>query len=453
MKPVLLAVTGVLVVAASAHAQTPPIGLALPEAIARGLEASHRLAELVAREDAARAVEDQRESASRLQLSLSGSYTRTNHVEEFGVPNAMGVVRILHPDVPDNVRSRIDLQWPIYTGGRLQALTRAAAAEADASSQDRDAARADLKLEITRAYWAVITTRASREVVRQALERTNAQLTDVRNQLSVGLIPPNEVLSTEAQRARQLMLLIEAENILETASAEFRRLVGLEPDTPFDLVDALGTTDARDRAAPLPAPLPVPTVAQPFKAAIDEARANRTERRALEFRIGAAAERAAAASAGSLPVLTAFGGYDLARPNPRIFPLQEAWKPSWDLGVNIRWPLFDGGRTRAEVAEAIANRRAAESRLRDFDSLIEVEIRQRAADLRSARASIEAAEAGVLAAAEARSVLAERFGAGVATNTDVLTAQVALLQAELDLTRANANAQLAAARLNRAMGR
>jgi outer membrane protein TolC len=41
----------------------------------------------------------------------------------------------------------------------------------------------------------------------------------------------------------------------------------------------------------------------------------------------------------------------------------------------------------------------------------------------------------------------------VATSTDVLDAQVALLQAELDRTRALANARLAAARLDRALGR
>jgi outer membrane protein TolC len=152
-------------------------------------------------------------------------------------------------------------------------------------------------------------------------------------------------------------------------------------------------------------------------------------------------------------VLTAVSGYDLARPNPRIFPIQRAWKPSWDIGVQLRWPLFDGGRTRAETAEANAHHRAAEARLRDFDSSIEVEIRQRAADLRSAQASVEAAQVGVRAAAEARRVLAERFGAGVATNTDVLTAQVVLLQADLDLTRAIANTQLARARLDRAIGR
>ncbi|RPI53116.1 MAG: TolC family protein, partial [Acidobacteria bacterium] len=70
-----------------------------------------------------------------------------------------------------------------------------------------------------------------------------------------------------------------------------------------------------------------------------------------------------------------------------------------------------------------------------------------------ARASVEAAESGVRAATEARRVLEERFSAGVATNTDVLDAQVTLLQAELELTRALANTQLAAARLDRALGR
>jgi outer membrane protein TolC len=50
-------------------------------------------------------------------------------------------------------------------------------------------------------------------------------------------------------------------------------------------------------------------------------------------------------------------------------------------------------------------------------------------------------------------VIAERFSAGVATNTDVLNAETVLLQAELDVTRARANAALAGARLQRALGR
>jgi outer membrane protein TolC len=115
--------------------------------------------------------------------------------------------------------------------------------------------------------------------------------------------------------------------------------------------------------------------------------------------------------------------------------------------------LFDGGRVRAEIAEADANRRAISERLKEFDTTVDAEVRQRVIDLVSAEATIAASEVGVRSAAEARRVLAERFAAGVATNTDVLDAQVALLQADLDRTRAIANAQLAAARLERALGR
>jgi outer membrane protein len=418
---------------ANTRAQTP-LRLTLDEAIARGFDASHRIAEIDARQDAARAIEGRRKTASTPQIALLAGYNRTNHVPEFGPPGGP----LIYADVPDNVRSRIDLQWLIYSGGQNSALVRAAAGETSAIARDRDAVRADLKLDITRAYWAVITARAAIDVVGQALGRISAHLNDVRNQLSVGLVPPNDVLSVEAQQARQQMLLIQAQNLAETAAADFRRLTGLPPDAPFDPADLID--------AP-------PTVSPQTAALVEAARANRAERKALEIRIGALGDLKAAAEAGRLPLLTTLGGYDFARPNPRIFPRAAIWKPSWDIGVNLTWYLFDGGRVRAQVAEAAANQRAAEERLKDFDANVDVEVRQRAADVASAEAAIAASEVGVRSAAEARRVLADRFSAGVATNTDVLDAQVALLQAELDRTRAFADAHLAAARLDRAVGR
>ena len=430
----------VLGAARVSSAQTQPLRLTLDDAIARGTGASHRLEELSARQEIARAIEEQREAAKRPQLAAIASYTRTNHVEEFGVPNAAGGFRVIYPDIPDRIQSRLDLQWPIYTGGRLGALTRAAGAEVEAAGQDREAARADLKLEITRAFWAAVTARASLDVVRQALERTTAHLNDVRNQLSVGLVPPSDVLTIEAQQAQQRVLSIEAESLVETSAAELKRLIGVGQDVVLEPVTA-NTTAAGPTTQPL------------SPNAIGALRVDRPERRALQFRIAAADERATAASAGTLPLLTALGGYDMARPNPRIFPIQESWKPSWDVGINVRWSLFDGGRARAEIAEAAASRRAIEARLRDFDAGVEVEVRQRAAELKSATAAIDAASVEVRAATEARRVIADRFSAGVATNTDVLNAQTMMLQAELDLTRARANAELAAARLQRALGR
>ena len=96
---------------------------------------------------------------------------------------------VLYPDVPNNYRSRLDLQWPIYTAGRADALERAARAEVNAVGADLDAARADLKLEITRAYWALVTARETEQVVARSLESLDTHLRDLRARLDQGLIP------------------------------------------------------------------------------------------------------------------------------------------------------------------------------------------------------------------------------------------------------------------------
>jgi outer membrane protein TolC len=260
----------------------------------------------------------------------------------------------------------------------------------------------------------------------------------VRNQLDAGLVPPNDVLSVEAQASRQRMLAVQAAAARDIAAAELGRLVGAVDGTTIEALEP-----------PEAAPIPLATVEE----MIEVARKQRPERAALLKRIGASDERGKAAAGGERPAISAVGGVDYANPNPRIFPREGVWQASWDAGVNVTWALFDGGRVRSEIAEAAAAGRAARERLNDFDAALAVEVRQRRREAEAARAAIAAAADAVRAATEARRVVSERFTAGVATSTDVLDAQVALLQAELDRTQALAAAHLADARLTRAIGR
>jgi len=427
------------IVAAGEPTPAPaPTVLTLSDALARGTQTSHRLAELRAREAASGAVVEARRVAERPLVSLRAGFTRTNHIDEFGVVLPDGRLRVIFPDIPDNYRSRLDLQWPIYSGGRADALERAADAELRAAGKDTAAARNDLRLEITRAYWALVTATESVRVVEEATRRMEEQLRDVRNQLEAGLIPPNELFSVEAERSRQQVLLIDATNTRETAAAELRRLIGVPADTPIEAAAMLDEPAAGD--APIPA-------------RIEEARQRRPERQALEERVASAASVQQASLASLRPAIALDGGVDYARPNPRFLPREDEARPSWDFSVNVNWALWDSGRTRAEEAQAAANRTALQERLEDFDSLLELEVRQRRLDLESAQAAVSAAAEGIRSAAEARRVVIERFAAGVATSLDVLNAQVALLQAELERTRALANTHLARARLDRALGR
>ena len=195
-----------LFVSAPALAQTPPVALTVDEAIARGFENSHRLAEARAREQGARAAATSVDLTRKPIVGVSAGYTRTNHVTEFSVPQPNLTRLVVYPDIPDNVTSRLSFQWPIYTAGRIDALERAAIAEADAAGADIETARADLRLEIVRAYWAAASAREAVRVLEESGVRAEAQVSDARNRFEVGLIPPNEVSSLEAQRSRERVI-------------------------------------------------------------------------------------------------------------------------------------------------------------------------------------------------------------------------------------------------------
>ena len=431
-----------IVAAVGVAAQGPPtLRLTLEDALSRAVETSHRLAEARARETAAQAGVAVRESAERPTITANAGYTRTNHVLPFSVPSPSGIPLLVYPDVPNNYSTRLEMRWPIYTGGRTDALERAARAEAEAVGAERQTAQADLRLEVTRAYWALVTARASLDVLEQGVARSQAHVNDANQRFMAGLVPPNEVSSAAAQEARSRMLAIEARTQRDVTGAELSRLIGVGPDQPIDPTADLGR--------------PADSPNQPLDVAplVESARAARQERRDLQQRIAAADAQREAAAAGRLPTLQFLGGVDYARPNPKIFPRADIAQDSWDVGVGATWSLWDGGRTVAEVAQAKAATQAATERLAEFDSQLSVEVRQRALELESAIASVAAATSGVTAAADARRVVDERYRAGVIAGIEVLDAEYALLQAQLDLTRARAGVRLAEAQLTRALGR
>lgn len=421
--------------------------LTLDAAIAQGLANSRRIAELQARSDAADFDEAGRRAALDPIISVQGGYTRTNHVEEFAInaPGPTGVTRlVVYPDIPDNYRTRLDLQWPIYTGGRTDALIHAAAAERTATGKDLEAARADLRLEITRAFYAVATARETEDVLRRSLDAADAHLRDARSRLASGLVPPNDVSSAEAQLSHQRVLAVEAANQRGIAEADLQRLIGASPG-PLSIDTS--TIDREDTAL----------LAQILRTGgvsdlIARALKNRPERQALDERAQEATFRVTAATAAARPQISIGSGYDYANPNPRNFPRQAVWATSWDASVNVTWTLWDGGRRRADVGLARANANALRASVEDIDRELTYEVRARALELGSSREAVSAADDELRAAVEAERVVGERYRAGVATATDVADAQVARLQAELDRTRAIADVRLAEARLERAIG-
>jgi outer membrane protein TolC len=402
-----------------------PIELSLEEAIRRAESTAPRLAEARAREATAASVVDSRAALGGPSVDVQAGFLRTNHVEEFGLPQAGGGERIVFPDIPSNYRTRAEVSIPIFTGGRLPALVDAARTDRDATQAESAVTRADIVLETTQVYFALVTTRGRAEVLRRALERADASVEDVRARLNVGLLPPSDLLSAEAQRASQRVQSFEARRAAALAEMELARLIGA---AAVELL-TMAPTVLTERAASV-----------------------RPERRALLLRGAAFEATARAHGAERWPQLAALAAVESSRPNPRFAPRTDTGRESWDLGVTVTWNIWDSGRRRADEATASAQAQVIRARVDEFDARLAVEVRERLLTIESAREALAAAVEGVAAATEARRVVVERFGAGVTTSTEVLDADLRQLEAELDVTRLAAALRMGEARLARSVG-
>ena len=73
--------------------------------------------------------------------------------------------------------------------------------------------RSDLKVDIARAFWNLVAAADAVAVLDESLTQMEVHVRDTRNRLDAGLIPPNDVLTAEAQLSRERMLRIEAAGV------------------------------------------------------------------------------------------------------------------------------------------------------------------------------------------------------------------------------------------------
>ena len=431
----------------AAASPEPILRLTLQQARERAAASAPSVEQARALERAARADVDAARANRRPDLELSAAYTRQSDVPELVLAFPGQPPRTIFPNIPDNYRTRLGGTVPVYTGGRLGALTRAAESEAAAARSDVATTAADLDLETTTAYWSLVTARESERVLADSLTAYEAHLKDARNREAVGLAARNEVLAVQVERDRAELARVRAANAAEVAEANLRRLVGAPPDARIQAAEPLAEPGVL-------APVPVTDAEAPVvEALVEEARRRRSERQALNDLVAAGLSRVKAERAARMPQLSLAAGYDYANPNRRTLPPTAEWKDSWDVTLSLSWSVFDGGRRSAAIERAAARTEALRHQAEDLDRRIRLQVTERQLDLAAARKAVEVAARNLEAARENARVASGRHQAGVIPSSERLDAEVLQLEAGLDYTNALAQLRTAGAALERAVGR
>jgi outer membrane protein TolC len=311
-------------------------------------------------------------------------------------------------------------------------------------------------------YYDLASFQEAVRVQQQALRSAEELLSNDRQQLAVGRMPPTEVSRAESLAAAARLGLIQARAIEQQQEIVLRSVIDPQSlagknGNPVEII-------ATDRLAP-PSEPPQPAIAE----LIERTWSQRPDLRQAKLQVTNGERMVASSRNALLPELDVYGEFETRGVLiPGLIPL--GGDPSTGAALLETVPV--GGVRASRIYQAgiqfnlpIRNRVAAgdlgadvtqlhQQRLRvtQLEAQVSGEVRNAVIALNAARSAVEAAATSRKFQEELLSAETEKFNAGFSTNFNVIQQQAYLAQSETTEVVALAAWQKAAVQLDRALG-
>jgi outer membrane protein TolC len=443
MKKLILAVLLVVIPASMAAAEKKR--LLVDEAVSLAMRNNKLVQISRMKAESASARHDETAAANKPTLQLQAGYTRLSDIPGLTMslpapppapPNTWFSAPLVS-NIPDNYALKATVQYPLFTGHALEGAEKAADYNAMASGSDFTNDRSELAFGVKNAYWWLYKAIKVKSVLDKNVEQMRQHLDDVKSMVEAGIILKDEQLKAQVRLLNTRFSQTDANNNVRLAMMALNNIIGLPLDMEIEPTSKL---------------LPENRALKPLSDYLQDAANNRPDLKAALTRVSASGEAVRAAKGGYYPQVGLFGNVSYMRPNPRIFPGMDEFDTTWDVGVGINYNLLDWGAVKSRVRQAEAAKSQAELAAEQMKDAVELDLNQSYLLLRQATERISISREAVEEAQESLRITKNRFAGGFATNTDVLDAEVGLLQAQLNYTVSIADYEVADAKMKRSVG-
>jgi outer membrane protein len=424
--------------ALTAQSQTPK-SLTLEEAVRLGIEASQQLKTSGAKLDATKAKTLQYWNAVLPNVTLNSAYTRVSDnitPYSFKYPGATEAV-VLNPQVLNQFTNRLSVQAFVFTGWRAKNFYESAQFLEKAAGLDIERDKIDVKNNISAAYLNLLKLQTSRQVITESGNVLRGRLSDIKSYVKNGTALENDQLKAEIAVSQLDLTAKEFDNAIEVANFNLDLMLGLPTITRIEvdkkmLFEEKSISDLTN-----------------YLASLD----TRPDLMAADLRNKATAKGVEIAKGAMLPTVSVGGNAYLNNPNQRVFPQQDAFKGTWDLGIQLSYNLTSLYTSKAQIQEAQANVAVANAQRQQLSDAAKMEVNANYFAYQSALEKIKLTEKVIVQATENQRVIKNRFQAQVALIGEMLEADSLVVQAKLNLEAAKADAEVAYYKLQKSVGK
>ena len=330
----------------------------------------------------------------------------------------------------------LSLAYVIYDFGARAASIDAQRYQLIASLLNNNRTLQDTIAEVEAAYYALLSARAQVDALKELEVSLRASLDAAEARLQGGLVSRADQLRARAALAESQVARLSAERDRSKAEAALKQAAGIDQTRPL-VLDWETAPPAMLDAANLLAEL------------LAEAQRQRPDLQALQAVAARARAEAERARAARWPTLS------LAASSGRTFFLEDDRTPStsYNVGVNLVLPLFDGGRLEAEARAAARDAERIQAEVEAQRSQVARSVAEAYYDVGLAQAQRDGIAVQFDSASESARAAEARYNAGVGSLLELLTAQAALARARQSAAQADSDWLAAYSRLNHALGR
>jgi outer membrane protein len=336
-------------------------------------------------------------------------------------------------DAPQSYSAGLSSSIDLFTGGRRSADRDRARADLSAAEVGDLSQRFSVTLSAQRAFYDNLRASDVVGVARARVAAAERGFRSAQSRVRAGTTTKSDELRARLELTTGRQQLIAALDTLQTTAYTLGRLVGA--NVP---VGAKGTSDID------PTPLAL-SDSEIVRLAINAS---------PSVRAANANEQASAAATHSarslyLPDLRVTGGYNWANQTTIV----GGTRPGWAVALGTSFPLFNGFQREDAITRADAASEVARVTALDVTRQARTEAARLLGGLRYAEQNIGLAREAVQSANEDLRVQSERYQAGISTELDQLTSQLAATQAQLGLVAAHFNYLITRAQLGALVGR
>lgn len=425
-----------LAIVISSFALAQSVELTIEQAVETGMSASKALKIYSAKIDAAKSKANEINTASLPNLKFTANYTRLSEVDPFNLSTPLGTFNI-SPVILDNYGMKLSLTQPLFTGFKLSSGIAAAEYLTEAEREDYNRQKSVLTSQIKTSYWNLYKVKLFRNLLEESVQQISAHLKDAKNLFTQGMLTKTDILKIEVQLSDVRFKLIEAENNEKIMTQALNTQIGLNVNSKIELKSEPKNYSAAQYET---------------DELIQTALKNRNDLKSTTNKIEGAKYGIKAAQSGYYPSLALAGNYNYAKPNQRIFPAQNEFKDTWDVSVVLSYDLWNwfAPKYQTENAEAIYNQAVEGLRLQQ-DGVV-LEVNQAVNFFNQSKEKLLVAELGLTLAKENLRITNDRFKQGLATSSEIIDAEVALIQANANYSSALVDLEISVAQINQSIG-